>query len=264
MYNAGMADSANDLPSWGTLLFTSVWLVLWSFGVAMIQIELIGGDWLTLLFAFSHGGSEVLVLYVVSGLLRKRALLPSDPERDTDVGGTRLTWRAGSSTVTSLAVSALLPLAVYPILCWPLVEALRAGPTVFQALLVAVFGATWLTTVAWLWLPTWRDQLAGLAQVTLEIAAHRMRITERWPLFERSLTFPAKDVTIERHVKAEYAELRLATPDQHWTGRIPKAASHAVAAVEGLVRTARERDADAEVPDELDALRAGPVPSAEV
>lgn len=250
-----LPDSIQPLKSTLQLVFTSFWLVFWSLGVAFIQVSLLGGEWLTLLFAFTHGGSEVFVLWVVSRMLADQSHLPTQPERTVDVGGTRLVWRAGSSTTLSLVVSVLLPLVVYPILFTPLVLALGAGPTWTSGAMIAAFAAVWLWTLIGFWVPTWRAQWAGLAEVSLDVAANGVRVQERWPGRTRTIDFPAGDVTIYRRPRDGFAELVLTARDAEWTGRIPSDASHAIAAVEKLFAQARATAAGVQVPHELKALR---------
>lgn len=125
----------------GELLFFSIWLLGWTAGVSWIQHDVLTGGLQSelLLFLFTHGGAEVVVLWALSSRIRGAAENQVEaPEIRRDHASMQASWTPGSGNLALAGFGALLGLVVFPILIGVPLSLVPALPVARQALAVGL------------------------------------------------------------------------------------------------------------------------------
>ena len=184
-----------------TLLFFSVWLTAWSAGVAFIQSGVLfpnptlgDSDGFMWIFVFSHGGSEVLVLWFLTRKLRKKGDQPIYLNAEKSLDSQIVRWQLGLSRPWTASLAALLGCLIYLILFSPIVLSFfqpwinvpifGTGATqslsAEQVASALFFSGVWMYTMTW-WFKTYRSLITGLTVVVLEASAHSLTVREEQP-----------------------------------------------------------------------------------
>lgn len=240
------------------LVFISFWLVAWSFGVAWIQhAALTSGGWfdsMFWLFVLTHGGGEVAVIYALTRNLIKQAAEPAMLSESVDLGQVSATWREGSANGLSVAIAGGVPLAIYPVLLYPLLTVLVNPASVLAAAVASLLVGVWLATIAMFWQQAWKAQWAGAGRVELEVDAVRLSLTTRRLWWEQQQSWPLAAVELETKRLGGKTTLTICGEGSTWTGPIPQEVTGLIEQVEA-VRGRIEDRSQGEVPAELKALR---------
>jgi hypothetical protein len=231
----------------------SVWLTFWSVGVAAIQISIFFEGGLPWLFVFSHGGSEVLVLWHVTRKLRNTAISPVLLDGDSTLEGQTLRWRLGTARPFTATLAMGLAIVIYLILLTPLVlhflapkeflptfgedvQALSAAPS---ALIALGFAAVWLYTMTW-WVKAFKALKLGLTTVSLQATAHQLTLTEDRPGPDKPpMQFETGQVIMTVETPTKDPVLVLTDGVQQWQRPFPMGAVRMLAPIQQIIKLAQ-------------------------
>lgn len=260
----------------GMLLFMYIWLTGWSAGVAAIQsayllpTSMFGDDpQFMLVFVFSHGGTEVGVIWHITRELKKHSDPPQLIDYEQALDNHTIRWR-NSVPRRFLSILAVgLAVIVYSILftpiflalvtpVWPsLLPMLEIQPeySVMSITAVIIFSVVWILTMRW-WVQAYRVLRRGLTTVEMVTTPINITVTERKPGFDIApLVFKTGQVKLE----VNEDEIVLSDNEKTWRSPFPymEARNH-LGPVEQVIAAAQPHGPVAEeVPEALEGLRKG-------
>jgi hypothetical protein len=174
------------------LAFMAVWITGWSVGVAFIQSMVVRGDWSTLVFFFTHGGAEILVLTLIARQLVAEATTGSSlPVVELTHDGVTASWTIGDASVFRAVLAGVIGLVAHGLLFGGLAHGLSGGPTLLGGVLAAVAAVAWCVTAS-LWSRAVWAHLRGGGTVQLEADLDGVRIVE--PAGDHHIPLPALQV----------------------------------------------------------------------
>lgn len=170
-----MSGEVQQAPLW----FLSIWLVGWSIGVAVIQSMVISGDWSTLLFLFTHGGAEVLVLVVVANQLRTGATTGSSlPDLELEHDGLVARWTVGAASRLRGLGAAVLGVVAHVVLVLGIASGVSEGTDAIGWIIAVAALMVWAVTAV-VWTRGVVAQLRGRSAVTLHADLDGVEVTTR-------------------------------------------------------------------------------------
>ena len=261
--DVGKAGKATTL---GSLAFTGIWLAGWSVGVAVIQGISLATEWDSIvsadgvgslvvwLFVFTHGGSEVAVIWATTKELINTSRQPREYQVNRTMDETVLQWHLGHSTYPTAVLSIVIACIIYVILFIPIIGAFALQAEIGPMIVASCFGGVWIVTM-YRWFLAYRAQIEGLTQVTVRISNHQLTIHEDRPGPDRApLSFFPSRATI--HFNKD--RVSIIQDDQLWERQIPSHASNDLEEVRQLLLQARQDQSDTmEIPKALSELVEG-------
>lgn len=241
------------------LRFLTFWLTLWTLGVSVISNLLATEGGTFWLFAFTHGGAQIGVSWLLAGQFADAAERhAAPPELSLDLAAMRAQWGGGAGVTALLTGFCLVGLFIGTLLgagTWaPVLQ--EASPD--RILIALGLSAAW-GTIAWRWGLALRRILQAQERVLLVADLDEVSVTRRRPLREIDHTFPAARLS----AAAQEGRLTLTGPDASLSLRCADTPAR-----EQLVHTLNEMAARAAqapaqqppLPAVLAALRATPEP----
>ena len=246
-------------PSKSNLGFFTVWLTGWSVGVASIQWGVLSSlgteSFFMWIFVFSHGGSQIGVMRMITNSLISESQYPGPITTQRTLDEQVLRYPLGSSKYFKAVHSVILAVVVYCILAAPIVWTLADWNPSTQFLSGAfaiLFACIWVYTMTW-WLKAYRAQIRGLTHVTIRSTAHRIVIQEDRPGPDApSLTFDTSVVTMTH----SDGQLTFEQGDKYWSQAIAEDTEHSLHSLRETIQKAKTDQSNTmEVPMALRELQ---------